>query len=388
MLERINLSDLDEAALLALIEAGVPESVTLEYKRETYGRNDDAKRELLKDVSSLANAHGGHLVIGIAEAEGAPSEIVPFKSDADAEALRLEDIVRHGLEPPVHSIQVQAVRAADGHVIVLRVPRSPNPPHRVRQTRRVYGRTSARAHELGMEEQRALFTQRLSAEERTRRFIEERRARIEAEPAIPVQAGQGGRAVVHIVPLDGSMTGQAVDPVTAQSRPESFRPMVSGGGYNWRLNLQGLCVYGGKWPSPRYTQLFRSGAVEAVLSPVWGEVEGKRLLATERLGKALVESVPHYLASLERFDVAYPMAVAVALQGMRETRMPPDLYGFLGDDHVCDKDTLPLPEFVVERRERREVVAELSKALDVLWNAYGQERCHLFNEEREWQASR
>ena len=280
----------------------MPEGVVMEYKRETYGRNDEAKRELVKDVCSFANAHGGHLVIGIDEAEGAPATIVPF---ADAEVLRIEDIVRNGLEPAVLGIRVRPVPVTGGHVIVLRVPRSPTPPHRARQTRRVYGRTSARAHELGMDEQRALFTQRLSAEERAGRFVEERRARIEAKTLIPLRQGTGGRLVVHVVPLDGPISGQAIDPVAAQSRPERFRPMGPGGGFSWRLNLQGLCVYGGEWPSSRYTQLFRSGAVEAVLSPVWGEIdEGRRILADDGIGSALVEGVPHYLASLESLDVA------------------------------------------------------------------------------------
>ena len=37
----------------------------MEYKRETYGTNDDQRREFLADVSSFANAAGGDLVIGM-----------------------------------------------------------------------------------------------------------------------------------------------------------------------------------------------------------------------------------------------------------------------------------------------------------------------------------
>ena len=388
MLERINLEEIDEAALEALIEAGMPESVTMEYKRDTYGRNDEAKRELLKDVSSFANAQGGHLVIGIAEKDGVADAVMPFTGDADAEALRLEDIVRAGLEPPLLGLRVRPVPVSGGHVVVLRVPRSWNPPHRLRQTRRVFGRTSARAHELGMEELRALFTQRLTAEERAARFVEERRARIEAGGANLARAGVGGRLVVHIVPL-GHRTGPAIDPVAARSRPERFQPLGSGGGFGWRLNLQGLCVYGGRWPALRYTQLFRSGAVEAVFAPVVGEVEGQRLLAGDVVAEALVKGVPRFLASLLELDVASPMLVAVALEGVRGAQMQRGHPAFMDDEHACDEDVLPLPDFVLERRlGRDEVVVELSKTLDVLWNAFGHERCNLFSEDRQWQGRR
>ncbi len=43
-----------------LIEAGVPEGILVEYKRQTYARNNDGVKECLKDVSSFANSAGGH----------------------------------------------------------------------------------------------------------------------------------------------------------------------------------------------------------------------------------------------------------------------------------------------------------------------------------------
>ena len=80
-----------------------------------------------------------------------------------------------------------------------------------------------------------------------------------------------------------------------------------------------------------------------------------------------------------------PMLVAVALQGVRRTQMARRQMAFRDDEHRCDEDTLPLPDFVLERqRAPDEVVAELSQALDVLWNAYGHERCRFFTEDRQW----
>jgi schlafen family protein len=48
---------------------GVPESRTLEYKRELPGGTDSDRKEFLADVSSFANAVGGDLVYGVKRAK-------------------------------------------------------------------------------------------------------------------------------------------------------------------------------------------------------------------------------------------------------------------------------------------------------------------------------
>jgi len=65
-LTHIPLDRITDGHLSALIKAGAAESLHIEYKRETYGGNDDARREFLADISSFANSVGGDLVIGIA----------------------------------------------------------------------------------------------------------------------------------------------------------------------------------------------------------------------------------------------------------------------------------------------------------------------------------
>jgi hypothetical protein len=58
-LTNVSLADVAESHLQRLIAAQAAESLHVEYKRETYGTNDDQRRELLADVSSFANAAGG-----------------------------------------------------------------------------------------------------------------------------------------------------------------------------------------------------------------------------------------------------------------------------------------------------------------------------------------
>jgi Putative DNA-binding domain len=61
--------------LVQLKENQVAEGFLYEYKLQIYGRSDDDKREALKDVSSFANSAGGHIVIGMDEQQGLPTDL-------------------------------------------------------------------------------------------------------------------------------------------------------------------------------------------------------------------------------------------------------------------------------------------------------------------------
>src|SRR6266498_6070472 len=101
-LSTISFEDLLERDLLDQIQAGVPEGVLVDYKRDMYGRADADVKEFLKDVSSFANTAGGHLIIGMDEASGLPTGLMPLSiPDPDQELQRLENLARDGVEPRI-----------------------------------------------------------------------------------------------------------------------------------------------------------------------------------------------------------------------------------------------------------------------------------------------
>ena len=74
----IPLEQVQQQHLQLLIDARAAESLWIDYKRDTYGSNDDARLEFLADISSFANTSGGDLVIGINAKDGVPIEFIPF----------------------------------------------------------------------------------------------------------------------------------------------------------------------------------------------------------------------------------------------------------------------------------------------------------------------
>jgi predicted HTH transcriptional regulator len=127
-------SDLQIEDLQRLVNDQVQETDIIEYKREMYGNSDAEKREMLKDITSMANHRGGYLLIGIDENdEGVPTKIVgiePGKHDERITSCYLDNVDKRILGLAIRDIPLDNGRV----VIVISIPESINAPHMVTQT--------------------------------------------------------------------------------------------------------------------------------------------------------------------------------------------------------------------------------------------------------------
>lgn len=152
-----------------LVSEGVPEGSLVEFKRELPANKgadpweagaeqigDKARNEILEEVVAFANAHGGHLLIGIAETTDSPPRAARAlgvaRCAALAEKLRLQ--ARDCIEPQVPVLSTAGVvTGPDGRgVVVIRVPQSRSAPHRLKQTRECYYRRADRSEKMTMRE--------------------------------------------------------------------------------------------------------------------------------------------------------------------------------------------------------------------------------------------
>ena len=127
------LDSIDESHLSALVTDGVRESRSLEFKAELVLGTDSDRKEVLADVSALANGGGGDLILGIEDDNGTASAVVGLESfDPDKDTLRIESVVRDGIAPRIVGLRVRPVPLSSGSsVVVIRVPNSLNRPHMV-----------------------------------------------------------------------------------------------------------------------------------------------------------------------------------------------------------------------------------------------------------------
>ena len=106
----------DDAMLQKLIDDGVEESLSLEYKSaDSIGRQNNKTVEITKDVSSMANASGGTIVYGMKEFDLSdkrhlPQSIDPIDSSEYSKEW-LEQVIGN-IRPRIASVIIHPVRLA------------------------------------------------------------------------------------------------------------------------------------------------------------------------------------------------------------------------------------------------------------------------------------
>jgi hypothetical protein len=266
-LEGLRPIDMTEAVLLNLVAAQVPEGKTIDYKAELPGGSDGAKKDFLANLCSFANAAGGHLVFGMAEADGLPVSLDGLDGDMDQAILRLDSMARDGVRPPILGLEFARVTHASGKgALVAHIPKSWNPPHQVifQKDFRFYTRGSAGKQHLDVDELRRIVLQSQEIGERIRQFRAARVGAVMSE-STPVPLLPGARQMLHFVPFAAFGVGTAIDPNAAQADRGLFVSMMNRGG-SLRHNVDGLLAYS---PSGEvhdgYAQLFRNGIMKTSL---------------------------------------------------------------------------------------------------------------------------
>jgi len=401
MLEK-PLAAITRADIEALVTNRRPEGREIEYKLELPGTNDDARREFLADVASFANTSGGDVIYGVrgatdtdGKATGLPEEIVGVSLNKDAEQLRLDSMIRDGIDPAVPAVQYQAVEGfARGPVLIVRIPRSWRSPHMVtfRNHSRFYARAASGKYQLDVGQLREAFVAPERLRERIETFRQERLASIASdETPVPLPAA-GGRTVLHVVPVVAFAQAGGVGLTREQmERPEGFGaalPPLGHGGYNVRSNFDGYLSYSGQpnEPSDSYCQVFRTGAVEGVqaLNP-WQGSEPAIPSATFEQG--LVQTAERYLAAFASWRVSGPFLIMLSLLRVKGFYMAVNYTWRTRGDRI-DRDHLAIPEVYVESVGSdisvQDVALLMRPALDTVWQAAGWPHSVFFNAEGIW----
>jgi len=381
----------DENDLLSLVDNQVIERKTLEYKESLPGNSDSEKREFLADVSSFANGSGGHLILGIRETDGVPTELAGLEiANLDSEKLRLENIIRDGVEPRIPGVGIREIPLKNKKVaIVIRVPRSWALPHMVtfKAHSRFYSRNSAGKYPLDVSEIRALFALSETTTERIRNFRVERLARIVARET-PIVVNEGPKMVLHIIPLNAFDPAARFD-VSPLGR-NIPRPMYTSS-WDGRINFDGFLSFRKSHDSPSartYLQVFRNGSIEAVetllLRASKDSGHEERLIPSVAYEKELLDALPRFLDIQRQLGVEPPLFVMLSLLDVADYAMAVDHSRFYWhDDYPIDRDSLLIPEVIVEgfRCDHAEVMRPI---FDAVWNAAGWPRSMNYDEKGKW----
>lgn len=381
------IEEVKESDLWELVNGSVGEGKTIEFKLVPPGASDRDKKEFLADISSFANASGGDVVYGIKEENGVAIELVGLSTpNLDAEKLRLEEIIRNGIEPRIPGLTIWAVAiGSDNATLVIRIPRSFARPHMVtyKGSSRFYSRTSAGKYQLDVTELRTAFLLSETFTERAKNFRTDRLASIVAGET-PVKLKERPYAVLHLIPASAFDPSFKPDISDIAVKADLLRPVMGSGGYHRpRYNFDGLLTHdASQGVANSYAQLFRDGIIEAVLADLNDADPGKqKLLPMIWLEQQFMHALPLYVGAHQDLFVERPVFLAFSLIGVSGyvLSVAERLRRHSYNQTPIDRDVLLVPEIPLEDlNQKAELI--LKPVFDSVWNAAGW-RCAMHYED-------
>jgi len=388
----VDVKNTTEGDLQRLIAVPVMESDSIEYKAELSLDDNQPRRRFLAGVAAFANGSGGHVIYGVQAEDGQPTQLRSLANfDPDQTLLRIRDLVRTGIAPPILSYEMQPVKLTnDGYALVLRIRKTWAGAHMVTYNgdNRFYIRHGGGRRLMDVPEIRSAFVFPETIRDKVEQFRLERLERILAGQG-PCDLRQRPALVVHLIPL------RAFDP-TFQPNLEAIRRMVTElppiGARAWGIyyDLEGLFISDGYVPSNRngYIYAFRNGTLEVLDMSILARA-GDDIIPSQLFEEEILENFPKWLAAAVSMAVEPPVVLLISLLNVRGYRMalPP---GFRATgERPINREHVHLPGTILEtltvNTESREtphnVFDLLRPHFDVLWNACGFPRSIYFDDE-------
>ena len=387
------LDSIDEGHLNALVNNGVRESRSFEFKAKLVWGTESERKEFLADVSALANGGGGDLIFGIEEENGTASAVVGLDSfDPDDDTLKMESVIRDGIAPRIIGIRLRPVDLNNGRrVVIVRVPNSLNRPHMVvlKNWSRFYSRNSAGKYQLDVHELRSAFVASESVTERVRQFrIERIDAILQGNTPDPL----AGRSYlcIHMIPISAFDPSFSFDITTVREQGTTLPP-IGQHGWNPRVNFDGLLFSTptGTGEATAYVQLFRNGVIEAVdcdlLAPSQLDPQGSELIPSIAYEKDVIQAVNEYSEFYKKHELPTPVLVGLSMMNVKGFHMA--VRGVPYGARAIDRDHLILPDRLAESLDF-EPASFLRPCFDQIWNACGYDRSLNYDEKGNWNPDR
>lgn len=370
---------------------GVDDLISTFWPAAKYRASDTNWPSTFLSRSSFANTVGGDILIGVDEDKGVPVGVPGVVlADVDKEKLRLEGIIRQGLEPRIEFGIHHVTLPSGSFVIIIRVKESLLFPHRVvfqGKFGEFWGRSSAGKFSMDTNELRRAFTLSDSIYEQIRAFRQNRVALIESNET-PVPLCKGAKLIAHLIPVASFRSRQAFDVTTMQNSATKFPPLTASG-WDHRLNLDGHLTYARRQQETdcwAYTQFFRNGIVECVLSDIESTDahQGRLLLATRYEYRIALHYQPFktILTSMREIGIEPPVWFFMSFTGVKGARIQAEGY-YRDEFRSIDREVLMLPESEIDDL-RVEPVSILKPMFDLVWNASGYTHSFNFDSKGEW----
>jgi hypothetical protein len=379
------INEINEQDLVALIDGGVIENRQLEYKRDLPGTADKDKREFVRDVVAFANSAGGHIIFGIGQSKGLPTELVPISEDKiDGAKLRLEGIIRTSIEPTIQGLKIESVKLSSGYALIIEIPRGLFGLHMIKNRGAFIARTSAGNSELDVNEIRAAFVGAEAAVARLSEFRADRTARIlNGDTSWPLLSSRV--LAIHLFPLVSFSSGYtcAIDKLSEAVRNLLYPPRRRPWNFGSKFTFDGfanLMNFGREGqPVEGYSQIFRNGAIESVNAELLDQPTAAKVIPLYWLEILTMDCAERMLKIMDLLEIPGPYYLLLALLNVRGVTVIPGPTEYQPNVRTVDQPNLVVPEVLLENSDIS-IEPEMRNSFDMLWNACGWSRSFSYDE--------
>jgi hypothetical protein len=279
---------------------------------------------------------------------------------------------------------------AGGNVLIIRVPRSYNAPHRIirQNSNRFWARSAAGKYEPDVNELRTLFNAGPQLADRIRNFRLDRIAKI-ANGETPVPLMNRGILILHIVPLSAFDVTPPLSLLQIERNYRSFVPIGASTANGARINFDGVLKTSNADSQATqhraYVQLYRNGIIESVDSTVMAVGSGTPFISY--LDDTIIHAVIRSLNDLAAVGIEPPYALLVSLVGVATAR-----FNFVRDRKTqwwedtgepLDRDQYHFDEVIFETipATPSECADSIRPILDQIANAGGRATSPIFDDQ-------
>lgn len=358
-----------------LKEMEFEEGINLDYKKEVKD-----KESVLRDLVSLANAHGGYLLYGIV---GEP-KITEIKGiqDSKTHAKRIFQWVHNHIKPNILGLRTKTIPVeGERSVLLVYIPMSPNRPHMIDLKdghQSFYVRREDHNFPMTIDEIKTQVEESISAMHSVREYLEDRKANtksshgperswffISATPYYLAEEKIGSFCDAATKDFLNALPQGASDPLFSQ------KP--------WVPTLEGIRNGG----SRRYIDIYRSGHSEYCTTYFFGE---RNEIAERRdlrylPGRKINDIIYRFLVFVRQymnfFKIYDPIVFSVNLFYVWNSFLSPspqhnDIQGLLSEGkRVWHPQFLESP--LIRLDNQFDIPEAYHELADRIWNAFGYE---------------
>ncbi|ACA55039.1 helix-turn-helix domain-containing protein [Clostridium botulinum] len=373
-----NIDEITQKDLEDLIENGVMEGKTIEYKRELNCSKDSDKKEFLADVSSFANAAGGYLIFGIEEDRetGLPKSLCGLEIDnIDEEIRKIESVIRGGISPKLPKLETKYIELDNNNIVlIIKVGRSWLSPHRIvfKGCDKFFSRNTNSKYSLDVEELRTAFNLSSTITDKIRLFVQERISKLNINET-PIPYKSDVKLIMHLIPFESFANNNLLHVKDFKNEVMKLRPIYSNG-WNHKINFDGHLLYDSddNRLSSSFVQCYRNGIVEYVNSSMFPSPEPMyKIIPSVLYEQELIETLDSTLKYFKSINIECPIFLFLSFVNIRDYEMAVDKRFWFGHKkYTMDRDILITPELIINDYNVDTKII-LRPVFDSIWNACG-----------------